>query len=84
MSFRRANADHEGASLPDENAKATPEPLARLAELIADGRAVLPPGLSADHLQTLIREVRRRRRDRLIQFIGRAVARDLYRGGRQP
>jgi hypothetical protein len=84
MPDRRANDHHAGAPLSDENGPLTPQQLARLAELVADGRAALPPGLPAEQLPELIRDVQRRRRDRLLQFIARAIARDLHRAGRQP
>jgi hypothetical protein len=81
MPDRRANDHHAAAPLPDENRPPTPQQLARLAELVADGKAALPRGLPSAQLQELIRQVQRRRRDRLIQFIGRAIARDLRRRG---
>jgi hypothetical protein len=49
----------------------------RWAELIAGGRDRFPPDLPPSDRDRLLTEVRRRRRDRLVQHIARAIALDL-------
>jgi hypothetical protein len=51
-----------------------PEQLRRWAELIADGRDQFPSDLPPPDRDRLLAEVRRRRRDRLVQHIGHAIA----------
>ena len=58
----------------------TREQLARLAEHVADEGSGIPPDLAPDQERILTDLVRRRLRDRLIQYIARAVAQDLLRG----
>jgi hypothetical protein len=81
MPDRRANDHHAVAAEPGENEPLTPHQLVRLAELVADGKAALPSGLLPAQLQELVRRIRTLRRERLIRFIGQAIARDLLRGG---
>jgi hypothetical protein len=51
--------------------------------LIADGRDSFPADLPRSDRDLLLAEVRRRRRDRLVQHIARVIALDL-RDGAQP
>jgi hypothetical protein len=53
------------------------------AELIADGRDQFPAGLPPPDRDRLLAEVRRRRRERLVRHIARAIALDL-RGAARP
>jgi len=53
--------------------------LYHLAELISVGEARFPKGLSPAVEQQLGQAIREHRRRRLIQFIGRAVAREIWR-----
>lgn len=57
----------------------TDEQVARLAEMIADGRCELPQDLQSSDAERLGRQVSRRLRSRLIHFIARAVADHLSR-----
>ena len=61
----------------------THEQVQRWAELIADGRDSFPADLAPPDRDRLLAEVRRRRRDRLVLHIARAIACDL-RGATQP
>lgn len=61
----------------------SPERLQRLAALVALGEIPLPRHLPTDQLRHLIGEVRRLRRRRLFQFLGRAIARDIEREAAQ-
>jgi hypothetical protein len=58
------------------------ERLHRWAELIADGRDQFPADLPPPDRDRLLAKVRRRRHDRLVQHIARAIALDL-RGAEQ-
>ena len=51
--------------------------LARWADLIADGRDAFPADLPPPDRDQLRAEVRRRRRDRLVRHIARALALEL-------
>jgi hypothetical protein len=76
--------DHDCAPSPSSPSSAlTAEQVQRWAELIADGSAQFPADLAPPDRDRLLAEVSRRRRDRLIQHIARAVALDL-RGAEQP
>ena len=55
------------------------ERLRRWAELIASGETPLPADLKPEELTTVLREVGRLRRERLIRLIARALAGDLHR-----
>ena len=59
---------------------ATPEQLMRLAQLVADGELPFPGNLPLERKQRLLSEVQRRRRDRLVHYIARAIAEDILRG----
>ena len=53
------------------------DPVARLADLVADGRVPFPPDLPAAERARLAAAVRARLRDRLVGLVARAVAADL-------
>jgi len=57
----------------------TAEQLARWAELIAGGEAHFPGSLGRDQQRHLLELVRQRRRSRLVQFIARAIAQEIWR-----
>lgn len=59
------------------------ERLRRWAELIASGETPLPADLKPEELTTVLREVGRLRRERLVRLIARALAGDLHRS-REP
>ena len=52
--------------------------LRRLASLIAIGDAQMPTDLESSELSIVLAEVARLRRDRLIQFLAIAIARDIH------
>ncbi len=54
------------------------ERLRRWAELVASGETPLPADLKPEELRTVLREVGRLRRERLVRLIARAIARDLH------
>lgn len=56
----------------------TPEKLDRVANLIAEGEFPFPTGLSPDQQVLLTTEVRKKRHQRLVKFIARSIARDLW------
>ena len=56
-----------------------PDQLRLWARLVADGEAEFPPDLPPDQEQSLLYEVRRLRRARLITFIARQIALDIHR-----
>jgi hypothetical protein len=58
---------------------ATPEQLMRLAQLVADGELPFPGNLPLERKQRLLSEVQRRRRDRLVRHVARAIAEDILR-----
>jgi hypothetical protein len=53
--------------------------LQRTAELVAAGDLPLPQHLTDEQLAMLVREVRQRRRQRLVQYVARAIAQDILR-----
>ena len=53
--------------------------LTRWADLIANGEVGFPANLPAGQLRELIAEVRQLRRNRLIDYIARAIALDIHR-----
>ena len=55
------------------------ERVARLAQVIAEGRSTVPDDLSPSDRKRLEDAVHARLRNRFIQYIVRAVAGDLYR-----
>lgn len=59
------------------------ERLRRWAELVASGAAPLPVELEPEQLRTVLREVARLRRERLVRLVARAIAYDLQ-GDREP
>ena len=63
---------------PNADLLSTPEKLDRVANLIAEGEFPFPTGLSPDQQVLLATEVRKRRHQRLVKFIARSIARDLW------
>jgi hypothetical protein len=66
------------------SANSTPdrvEILRRLAALVAIGETQLPHDLPPDELRTILADVARLRRDRLVRFIARAIASDIESAG---
>ncbi|QDT93585.1 hypothetical protein [Gimesia algae] len=63
---------------PNADLLSTPEKLDRVANLIAEGEFPFPTGLSPDQQFLLATEVRKRRHQRLVKFIARSIARDLW------
>ena len=59
---------------------ATPEQRMHLAQLVADGELPFPGDLPLELEQQLLSEVQRRRRERLVRHIARAIAEDILRG----
>lgn len=72
----RSSSSTTASSAPDRT-----EMLRRLAALVAVGEAPLPQDLPPDELRTVLMEIARLRRDRLVRFIARAIASDLERAG---
>ena len=66
-------------STPEHATQHTAETLSRYAQLIADGRADWPEGLSTQQENRLLREVRRLRRLRLVRLVASSIARDIGR-----
>lgn len=56
----------------------TAERLHRWALLIASGEAPLPAELAPAELSVVLAEVARLRRERLVRFVARAIAQDIY------
>ena len=67
----------------DQSQVATGKPISdaerfvRLADAIAGGAAPIPAGMGDAELESLVTEVQRIRRSRLISLIARAIARDI-------
>ncbi len=72
-----ATATAESLSLPA--AGLSGQQLNRWAELVATGEAGFPDNLLKADEAALCRQVRQRRRDRLIRFVARAIAREIWR-----
>ena len=47
------------------------------ADLIASGRTAIPMDWPQERLEKLLNEVHRLRRQRLVQFLGQSIAKDL-------
>ena len=76
--------DHETQSVSSAQAEPySPEQFRRTAELVASGELPLPRRLPAEQRTALAREVQRRRRRRLVQFVARAIAVDIL-AAREP
>lgn len=74
----------ESKALPDGHpGKLADEQVARLADLIAEGRFEFPSDLSATDIERLRRQVQALLRNRLVRFIARAVAHYLHRATQQ-
>jgi hypothetical protein len=57
--------------------------LQRVADMVATGDLPVPLHLPDDQLAMLVREVRELRRQRLVQFIARAIAMHIVNGNGQ-
>lgn len=57
----------------------TSQQLDRWADLVAAGESPFPSGLADQDERQLVELVRRRRRARLVQFIARVIAREIWR-----
>ena len=51
----------------------------RWAQLVADGQTSFPTELTSPQRETLMHRVARLRRTRLLNFIARAIAEDIFR-----
>ena len=81
--FSNNNPDMSSSQFPSR-ASSPPdriELLRQIALLVAIGEAPLPQDLPPDELGTVLTEVGRLRRDRLVRFIARAIASDLESAG---
>lgn len=52
--------------------------LDRIARLVADGELPLPQDLATEDFDWLVKKVRKLRRRRLVRFIARAIAFDIW------
>ena len=59
-------------------AAASSERLSRWAELIAVGEATLPDDLTPAEIRTVLRDVGRLRRKRMVRLVARAIAQELF------
>lgn len=66
------------STTPNADLLSTPEKLDRVAKLVAEGEFPFPTGLSHEQQILLATEVRNRRHQRLVKFIARSIARDLW------
>ena len=57
----------------------TPEKLDQVATIVAQGEFPFPTGLVFDQIEQLADEVRKRRRRRLVKFIARSIAQEIWR-----
>lgn len=57
----------------------TPEKLDQVARIVAQGEFPFPTGLTSDQAAQLATEVRKRRRRRLVKFIARSIAQEIWR-----
>lgn len=83
---RATRPESGGRVLPNENPDlAATEDVAELsdrtAELVAAGVLPFPEGLSVANARTLALRVHALRRERLVQFVARALALSIHRGG---
>ena len=63
----------------DNPERYSPAHLDRIADLVACGEVPLPLDLPMDQLERLAAEVRKRRRERLVDFVAHAIAADIRR-----
>jgi hypothetical protein len=56
----------------------TEDQIERWAQLTAAGQDAFPPGLSASQERTMLEQVRLLRRRRLVRFITRRIAQDIF------
>lgn len=72
------NQDHISPSpVPAQPLDLSVETLSRCAQLLASDEIAWPPGLSEAQEETLVAEVRRYRRTRLVKFIASRIAADI-------
>lgn len=57
----------------------TVQSFSRWADLVARGEVAFPAGLTQGQEETLLQAVRQRRRQRLVQFVARAIAQEIRR-----
>lgn len=67
-----------GPVASDQDPRTAPDHLLRLAQLIARGESQVPTGVEPDALCEVLDEVARQRRARLVRYIARAIASDIY------
>jgi hypothetical protein len=72
----RAEQAADGPS--QDHKQLSPEQIARWAELLAKGETEFPDGLRAAQKKQLEQDVRRLRCARLVQFIARCIADDIW------
>lgn len=72
-----SDSNHELTD-PNVDLISTPEKLDRVTKLVAEGEFSFPTGLAPDQQVLLATEVRKRRQQRLVKFIARSVARELW------
>jgi hypothetical protein len=75
--MRRPKPQQTDRALEAGEPRLTPEQIERWAELIADGSDAFPADLPPPDQDRLLSAVQRRRRDRLVLHIARAIAHDL-------
>lgn len=68
--------------MPNQNSKSTQsdeteDDTTKLANFIATGRTPLPLDLPQSQLTLLLNEVHQKRRQRLVRFLARAIAKDM-------
>lgn len=80
---RRDDDDQDARHASFETETISSQQLARLADLVACGDLPVPVDLHPDQLENLVRAVRRRRRDRLVDHVARAIALDIARSREQ-
>lgn len=74
---------HETQSVSSAQAMPySPEQFRRTVELVASGALPLPQHLPVEQRIALAREVQRRRRRRLVQFVARVIAQDIVNARR--
>ena len=70
------------ASESEQASNGTPIDPRRMAELVASGDLPLPQHLPLEQLDRLARDVQQLRRQRLVQFVARVIANDIYNARR--
>lgn len=83
MSSKNIPQDQFSESQKYVDLLSTPEKLDQVANMVAQGEFPFPIGLAPDQVEQLAIEVRKRRRRRLVQFIARSIAQDIWRSHEQ-